>query len=113
MARILFSNQAKALARKLIAETPMAAPFISISWSKGIKDNHRGTNGEVLWRVIEEPGWSVILIDWDNGPARDGLHEVKIDELTVYLDELAHDNGGAFMVDAGEGGLSISHEPSQ
>jgi len=114
VATVVFTETAKLLARKLIAEMPEhdgpSTPIVVVTWSGGVKDNRRGPNGEVVWETTEAAGWKSVVAPW--GESEDlplAEHTTNIDGLVVFIDPRARSATGTLVANATDGTLSVEH----
>ena len=65
MAKIRFAEGAASFARdlcaRLLPDDRTVLPVVSIYWWAGVKENHRGPNGESVWETLEPSGWEAHL----------------------------------------------------
>ncbi len=114
MAAIIFTDEAKQLARTLIAKVGgydlPAETVVLVGWSKGVKDNKRGPDGEVVWLTIAPAGWKASLAAWVETPENPiEEHTVEIDGFRVITDTTARTAVGTLIVDALAGTLTVEH----
>jgi len=111
---IVFSDSAKHLARTRIAAMPAydepTQAIVAVHWSSGVRDNRRGVEGEVVWDVIEPPGWKCHVAPWletaDNPIER---HTCDIDGLRVLIVGLESAANSTLFVDTIQGEFTVEH----
>jgi hypothetical protein len=115
MARIIFTQSATELAKRLIQEMPEydepTVSIVAVVWSNGARDNRRGPTGEVVWEVTEPPGWKAVAAPWGETPdVPTAEHVTEIQGVPVFVDPRARSAPGKLLVSTRDGELFVEHQ---
>jgi hypothetical protein len=109
MATIIFTEGAKGLAREQMALLPDIA-VVMIQWANETKDNVRGTDGEVVWKSVETPHWTVDVGSWTKVQEVEiRKYAIRVDDLYVMVDPKVTSANGKLVVDAVDGKFCVEH----